>query len=40
MRKEWSDEAWSRRIDDQNRIVYDVVDGRLLIASCLGHYEE
>lgn len=33
--------GWSRRIDEKNRLVYDV-DGKenLLIASCRGHYEE
>lgn len=30
----------SRRIDDHNRLVYDIRDGLLLIASCRGHYEE
>jgi len=32
--------AWSREIDEVNRLVYDVVDGKLLIYSCKGHYEE
>lgn len=32
--------GWSRRIDKENRLVYDIVDGRILIASCRGHYEE
>ena len=31
--------AWSRHIDDYNRLVYDVIDGRLSIYSCRGHYE-
>lgn len=30
---------WSRRIDDQNRIVYTVVDNFVLIARCKSHYE-
>lgn len=29
---------WSRRIDDTNRIVYLVEDGRLLIAQLRYHY--
>ena len=33
--------GWSRRIDEKNRLVYDVdEDGNILIASCKGHYEE
>ena len=28
---------WSRRIDDTNRIVYRIVEGRLEILSCKGH---
>ena len=30
---------WSRRIDDKNRIVYRIVEGRLEILSCKGHYD-
>ena len=29
---------WSRRIDDTNRIVYRIVEGRLDILSCKGLY--
>ncbi len=32
--------GWSRRIDDKNRLAYDIQDGKLLIASCKGHYED
>lgn len=33
--------GWSRRIDDKNRLVYDIdKDGNILIASCRGHYED
>ncbi|MBQ6343251.1 MAG: Txe/YoeB family addiction module toxin [Anaerolineaceae bacterium] len=32
--------GWSRRIDKENRLVFDIVDGKLYIASCKGHYEE
>ena len=31
---------WSRRIDEENRIVYKESDGAIIIASCKGHYEE
>lgn len=30
---------WSRRIDDTNRIVYRIVEGRLEILSCKGYYD-
>ncbi len=30
--------AWSRRIDDKHRIVYEVSDAQLLILRCRGHY--
>lgn len=32
--------GWSRRIDKENRLVFDIVDGKLIIASCRGHYED
>lgn len=32
--------AWSRRIDHENRLVYNIVDGSLWIISCKGHYED
>lgn len=31
---------WSRRIDDDNRIVYRVKDNALVIANCKNHYED
>ena len=31
---------WSRRIDEENRIVYRVQDGALIIASCRNHYDD
>ena len=33
--------GWSRRIDQKNRMVYDIdKDGNVHIVSCKGHYEE
>lgn len=32
--------AWSRRIDHENRLVYNISDGSLWIIACKGHYEE
>lgn len=29
---------WSRRIDDTNRIVYDVIEDVLRVIACRGHY--
>ena len=29
---------WSRRIDDEHRLVYAVEDGRIRIAQCRYHY--
>lgn len=31
---------WSRRIDDCNRIVYKISEGKLIIAQCGSHYRE
>jgi len=30
---------WSRRIDEENRIVYKEEKDAIIIASCKGHYE-
>ncbi|MBM0046242.1 Txe/YoeB family addiction module toxin [Anaerococcus sp. mt242] len=30
---------WSRRIDQEHRIVYKVFDEKIVIISCKGHYE-
>ena len=32
--------GWSRRIDKANCLMFDIIDGKLLIASCRGHYED
>ena len=31
---------WSRRIDESNRLVYRIKDGRIEIAQCRTHYGE
>ena len=31
---------WSRRIDDSNRLVYRIRDGKIEILQCKGHYED
>lgn len=30
---------WSRRIDEENRLIYVVEDAAIVIISCKGHYE-
>ena len=31
--------GYSRRIDEKNRLIYDVEDGILIIIACKGHYD-
>lgn len=31
--------SWSRRINDEDRLVYCIKDDTLVIMSCKGHYE-
>lgn len=31
---------WSRRIDEENRLVYAEKDSNIIIAACKGHYED
>ena len=33
-------QGYSRRIDQYNRLIYDVIDDKLNIISCKGHYDE
>ena len=33
-------QGYSRRIDQYNRLIYDVIDDKLNIMSCKGHYDE
>ncbi len=37
LRREWSG-YWSRRIDQEHRIVYKALDDGILIAQCRFHY--
>lgn len=30
---------YSRRIDEENRLIYAMTDGQLVVKSCKGHYE-
>ncbi len=32
-------DCWSRRIDEQNRLVYRVSPGQIEIIQCKGHYD-
>lgn len=32
--------AWSRHIDDANRLIYYIENDDLIILSCKGHYED
>jgi len=32
--------AWSRHINEANRLVYDIINDKLFIYSCKGHYED
>ena len=31
---------WSRQIDDANRLVYRIKNGKIEIAQCKGHYDD
>ena len=31
---------WSRRIDDKNRLIYNIKNNTLIIEACKGHYDE
>ncbi len=32
--------AWSRRINDKDRLVYMISDGMIIILQCKGHYTD
>lgn len=37
----YCDGCWSRRIDDQNRLIYSIDEsGNVFIVACRGHYEQ
>lgn len=38
----YSEEIWSRRIDDRHRLIYEIADDQLLVTalSAYGHYED
>lgn len=36
----YRDNMWSRRIDDTNRLVYTIEDGRIELVQCKGHYDD
>ena len=31
---------WSRRINDKDRLVYEVLDGTIIVQQCKGHYND
>jgi toxin YoeB len=39
LKHEWSG-FWSRRINDEHRLVYTIKDGNLIIAQCRYHYDK
>jgi toxin YoeB len=39
LKHEWQG-YWSRRIDDANRLIYRIVDGRIEIVQCCAHYDD
>lgn len=30
--------SYSRRIDERNRLVYEISDNQIIVKSCIGHY--
>ena len=48
--KIWSDDAWNdylywqtqdkKTINEKDRLVYHIEDGRIYIAACRGHYDD
>jgi toxin YoeB len=37
--KYYKRETWSRRIDQQNRLIYEIIEPDVILISCIGHYE-
>jgi len=38
--KYMDEEMWSRRIDEKNRLVYNILNNKLMLYSCKGHYDD
>ena len=36
----YRDGEYSRRIDDANRLVYEIADSDIIVKACKGHYED
>ena len=32
--------GWSRRIDEKNRLLYELRNGTVYVSACLGHYDD
>lgn len=32
--------SYSRRIDEKNRLVYEIIEDQIIIKSCKGHYDD
>ncbi|MCL2499929.1 MAG: Txe/YoeB family addiction module toxin [Defluviitaleaceae bacterium] len=32
--------AWSREIDEKNRLTYDIINDQLILYTCRGHYDD
>ena len=32
--------AWSREIDEKNRLTYDIINNQLVLFTCRGHYDD
>ena len=32
--------GYSKRIDEKNRLIYEIINGQLYILNCKGHYED
>lgn len=36
----YRDGEYSRRIDDANRLVYEIANSDIIVKACKGHYED
>lgn len=39
-KKKYEPGSYSRRIDEENRLVYEVSGKQIIVKACKGHYEE